>query len=107
MRVRVPPVARRAASLALDRLAGAAGGLDTRTGARAEGVRFYCQRLAELTLGEDLDRDVFARTQAGRLHQLDRDLSAGVEALLQCGDVDGLGVRAEGLERHRLLHVRP
>src|SRR5271168_1571016 len=40
------------------------------------------------------------------LHQLERDLGAGVEATLKRRDVHGLGVRAEGLERHRLLHVR-
>ena len=31
---------------------------------------------------------------------------AGVEALLERRDVDGLRVRPERLERHRLLHVR-
>ena len=35
-----------------------------------------------------------------------RDLRARVEARLEVGQVDRLGVRAEGLEGHRLLHVR-
>ena len=38
--------------------------------------------------------------------QLERDLGAGVEAALERDDVDRLGVGAEGLEGHRLLHVR-
>ena len=74
---------------------------------RAEGVGVHGQRLAQLALGEHLDRDVLARAQAVGLHQLDRDLGAGVEAALQRGDVHRLGVRAERLEGHRLLHVRP
>src|ERR1019366_1005611 len=36
-----------------------------------------------------------------------RDLGTRLEAALQRGDVDRLGVRTEGLEGHRLLHVRP
>ena len=35
-----------------------------------------------------------------------RDLGAGIEPRLEVGEVDRLAVRAEGLERHRLLHVR-
>src|SRR6202453_5345979 len=99
MRVRAPPVARRGASLALDRVACTAGGLDARASGRAEAVGVHCERLAELTLGEDLDGDIFAAAQAGCLHQLDGDLCAGVEALLERGDVDGLGVRAEEIGR--------
>ena len=38
--------------------------------------------------------------------RLRRHLGAGVEALLEVGEVDRLGLGAEVLERHRLLHVR-
>ena len=40
------------------------------------------------------------------LQRLERDGCSGVEACLEVEQVDGLGVRAEGLERHRLLHMR-
>ena len=77
----------------------------SRTG--AERVRVHGQGLAQLALGEDLDGDVRARGQAAGAKQLERDLGAGLEALLERGDVDRLGAGTEGLERHRLLHVRP
>ena len=38
--------------------------------------------------------------------RLERDLGAGVEARVEVAQVHGLRVRAERLERHRLLHVR-
>ena len=41
-----------------------------------------------------------------RLQRLERDLGAGLEARLEVEQVDRLRVRAERLERHRLLHVR-
>src|SRR5438309_4171037 len=106
MRPCLPPGARRGVRLALDDAAAAAGSLDAlaRTGAERVGVHF--QRLAELALRQHLDGYVLARGQAVGLHQLDRDLRAGIEAALERVDVDGLRVRAERLEGHRLLHVR-
>ena len=87
--------------------AGAAGRLDALARAGAEGVGVHGQRLGQLALGEHLHGDVLAGAEAVGLHQLERHLGARVEAALERGDVDGLGVRAEGLEGHRLLHVRP
>src|SRR6266851_2751854 len=92
--------------LALDELAAAAGSLYALARARAEAVRVDRERLAELALGQHLDRHALAGGQAVGLHQLDRDLRARLEATLERRDVHGLGVRAEGLEGHRLLHVR-
>src|SRR6516164_1814803 len=86
----------RGSSASLDEHAAAAGRLDPLSRARAEGVRMYGQRLAQLALRQHLDRDVLARAEALGPHQLDRDLGAGVEAALQRGDVDRLGARAEG-----------
>ncbi len=40
------------------------------------------------------------------VHRLERHRRAGLEARLEVDQVDRLGVRAERLERHRLLHVR-
>src|SRR2546430_7322916 len=90
-----------------DDLAGAARGIDPLARGCAEGVRVHGQRLAQLALGEDLHRDALALGQAVRPERVGRDLGAGVEALLECRQVHRLGVGAEGLERHRLLHVRP
>ena len=58
-------------------------------------------------LREHLHRHVLARRQTLRLQCLERHRSAGLEARLEVGEVDRLGVGAERLERHRLLHVRP
>src|SRR5436190_1587224 len=90
-----------------DDLAGAARGFDPLAGGRAEGVRVHRERLAQLALGEDLHRDALALGQALRPEYVGRYLGPGIEALLQRREVHGLGVGAEGLERHRLLHVRP
>src|ERR1700684_668582 len=79
-----------AAALALDGRAGAAGGLDALARARAERVGVNRERLAELALGEDLDRDALAGAEAVCLHQLDRHLGAGVEEPVERGDVDRL-----------------
>ena len=49
---------------ALDDLAGAAGGLDVLAGGLGEAVRVDGERLGDLALGEDLDRDALARGQA-------------------------------------------
>src|SRR5271166_6855125 len=93
--------------LALDDRAGAAGRLDALARAGAERVRVHGQRLGEIALGEHLHRDVLAGAEALGLHHLESHLGARVEAALERGDVDRLGVGAEGLEGHRLLHVRP
>src|SRR5579884_787581 len=87
-------------------LAGAAGGLDLGLRRLGEGVGMHGQRLGQLALGQDLDRDALAGREPLGLHRLERDRGAGVEASLEIQQVDRLGVRAEGLERHRLLHVR-
>src|SRR5947209_4012693 len=93
-------------ALVLDHLAGAARGLDALARGGAEAVGVDGQGLAQLAPGQDLDRDVLALGQAPLAQPLGGDLGAGVEARLQVGQVDRLGLRAEGLERHRLLHVR-
>src|SRR5271166_260172 len=106
MRPRGPPIAR-AGTLAVDDLAAAAGRLDPLACAGAEAVGMDGERLGQLALGQHLHGHALARGQTVGLHQLEGHLGAGVETALQGGDVDGLGVRAEGLEGHRLLHVRP
>src|ERR1700722_9947175 len=83
------------ATLCVDDVAGAAGGRDPLAGTGAERVSVDAQRLRELALGEDLHRHVLARGEAIGLHQLDRDLGAGLEAALQRRHVDWLRVRAE------------
>ena len=75
--------------------AGAAGGLDALARGGAEGVGVNGQRLGQLALGEDLDRHALARAEAGGPQRLERHLGAGVEARLEVGDVDRLGVGAE------------
>src|SRR6478672_8518878 len=106
MRRGASPAARVASRLELYELAAAAGSLDALARAGAECVRVHGQRLVELALGQDLDGHVLATDDSVGLHQLERDLAAGLEAIKR-GDVHGLGVRAERLERHRLLHVWP
>src|SRR5208282_5975431 len=49
---------------------------------------------------------LLAAGETDRAHRLERHLGARLEAVLERADVDRLGVRTEGLERHRLLHVR-
>src|SRR5450755_2246238 len=95
-----------ALSSGLDQLAGSAGGFDLLTRGRAEAVGVDGERLGDLALGEHLDRDVLALGQALGVHRLQRDRVPRLEALLEIEQVDRLGVRPEGLERHRLLHVR-
>src|SRR3712207_4348746 len=91
--------------LALDQLYQTAGSLDLllRRGAEGEGADGQLRR--DVAAAEDLDR-VAAGRQAGSAKALGRHLGVGVEARLEVGDVDGLAVGAEALERHRLLHVR-
>src|SRR3954471_10232694 len=98
--------AARAAGLLLDDDHAAARGLDSVAGRTAELVRVDGELLGERALGEDLDRDVLAAPEALGLERVERDLVAGLEAPLEVLEVDRLRVRAEGLERHRLLHVR-
>src|SRR3954452_18029378 len=98
--------ARVARSAIVDDDRGTAGGLDGLASGAAERVRVHGELLGERALGEDLDRDVLAAAQALGLQRVERDLVAGLEAPLEVLEVDRLRVRAEGLERHRLLHVR-
>src|SRR5262249_14111535 len=91
--------------LALDRLAGAARSLDALARAGTESVGVDGESLGELALREHLHRYALARGESAFAHQLERNVGARVEALLQRGDVDGLRVRAKRLEGHRLLHV--
>src|SRR6185312_9753964 len=93
-------------SSALDDLAGSAGGFDALAGGLGEAVCVDGERDRDLALGEDLDRHPLARGQALALQRLQRDRVPGAEARLQVEQVDRLRVRPEGLERHRLLHVR-
>src|SRR4051794_5550253 len=65
------------------------------------------ERLAELALGEDLHGNAPAPREPTGAHQFEGHLGAGVETVLQRGDVDRLRVGAERLEGHRLLHVGP
>src|SRR5271167_4312936 len=74
---------------AVDDLTAAAGRLDALTRAGAEAVGVHGQGLAQLALGEHLHRHVLAAGESVGLHQLDRDLGAGVEAALERGDVHG------------------
>src|SRR5215212_6947147 len=90
----------------LDDDAGAAGALDRLAGGGRELVRVDRQRLGDLALGEDLHGNVAARAEALLLEGVQRHVRALVEAGLEVLQVDRLRVRAEGLEGHRLLHVR-
>src|SRR5918998_6881284 len=92
---------------ALRRSARAARGLDLLARGAREAVGAHGQPLRELAAGEHLDRHALARGEAGGGQALRRNLGAVVEASVEVADVDGLSLRAEGLERHRLLHVRP
>src|SRR3954451_12987023 len=61
--------------------------------------------LFDLAAGEHLDR-VLALGQPLLPQALGSDFGTAVEALLEVGEVDRLGLGAEVLERHRLLFVR-
>src|SRR4051794_22492396 len=93
-------------ALVLDDLAGAAGALDRRAGARRELVRRHGERLRQLAAAEDLDRHVarLGQTRGLQLGQADR--RAVVEARVEVVEVHVLRVRPEHLERHRHLLVR-
>src|ERR1700761_9631789 len=94
------------AASALDQLAGAARRLDLLASRLTEGVSVNGQRLGNLALGQDLDRDALARGQALGLERFEGHGVAGIEPGLEVAQVDRLGVGPEGLEWHRLLHVR-
>src|SRR5436190_15192547 len=100
---RPPRRTRRLAGGLLEDLAGTARGLDALAGRGAERMRVDGQRLAQLALGEDLDRDVLLAREPLGPKGIGRDLGAGVETLLERGEVHRLGVGAKRLERHRLL----
>src|SRR5665213_2263410 len=90
----------------LDHDAAAAGGLDALACGGAERVRVHREPLREFAVREHLDRDPLASAEARGTHRLERDDGTGLEARLEVDEVDRLGVRAERLERHRLLLVR-
>src|SRR5918992_1184010 len=90
----------------INRLAGPARGLDLLAGGLREAVSVHGQRLAELAVAEHLDGHVAPRGEARVAQRVRRDLGARVEALLEVPQVHRLGLRAELLERHRLLHGR-
>src|SRR4051794_24801998 len=92
--------------LLLDQLTGAARGLDLLAGRLREAVGVHGERLRDLTLTEDLDRHLAARGEVLLAQGVRGHLGPLVEARLEVPQVDRLGVRAELLERHRLLHVR-
>src|SRR3954452_22329348 len=92
--------------LLLDQLAGAARGLDLLASRLREGVGVHGERLRDVTLAEDLDRHLAARGEVLLAQGVGGHLGPLVEPLLEVPQVDRLGLRAELLERHRLLHVR-
>ena len=89
----------------LDDRAAAAGGLDGRPGTGAEGVGVDVQRLAELALGEDLHGHPLRVARPWARSSSSVTSVPASKRLSSEDDVDRLGVGAEGLERHRLLHV--
>src|SRR3954467_1119617 len=93
-------------SLAVEDGADAACTLDLLARGLRERVRVHGQLLGELALAQDLHRDALARGQAPLLERVRSDLGAVVEARLEVTEIHRLGVRAEVLEGHRLLHVR-
>src|SRR5215218_1271652 len=92
--------------LLLDQLAGAARGLDLLASRLREGVGVHGERLREVALPENLDRHLAARGEVVLAQRVGGHLRPLVEACLEIAQVHRLGVRAELLERHRLLHVR-
>src|SRR6185312_2881276 len=72
----------RAWNSALERVTGAADALDALAGGLAKGVGVNCERLAQISLSQHLDRHALAGGQALGLHRLERDICAGVKAAL-------------------------
>src|SRR3954452_23406363 len=93
--------------LALDDLAGAAGGLDALARGLREAVGLDGELLRELAVAQHLDRDVAARGQAGSPQRGGIDRGAVVEPRIEVREVHRLRVRPEHLERHRHLLVGP
>src|SRR5438046_2886549 len=89
----------------LDHLARTAHALDPLARSLAECVRVDGQGLAQLALGEDLDRDILASGEPFLAHRLERHSLTGFKARLEVEQVHRLGVRAERLKRHGLLHM--
>src|SRR4029453_13499732 len=92
--------------LLLDQLTGAARGFDLLASRLREGVGVHGERLRQVALAEDLDRHLAARGQFLPAQGVGSDLGSLDEASLEVPEVDRLGLGAELLERHRLLHVR-
>src|SRR6187551_1453219 len=92
--------------LLLDQLAGAARGLDLLASGLREAVGVHGERFRDVALPEDLDRHLAARGEVLLAQGVGGHLGPLVEARLEVPQVDRLGLRAELLERHRLLHVR-
>src|SRR5215213_2770722 len=92
--------------LVLDQLAGAACGLDLLACGRGEAVGVHGERLRYVALAEDLHGNLAARCEVLLAQGVGGHLGPLVEARLEVPQVHRLGVRAELLERHRLLHVR-
>src|SRR5688572_15300885 len=93
--------------LALDRLAesrhGAARRLDLLDGPLRARVRSDGKLIGEVALAEHLHVDGGIWHETRGLERLRRELGARVEALIEAANVDGLGVRAERPDRHRVL----
>src|SRR5215210_7011144 len=92
--------------LLLDQLTGAARGLDLLAGRLREAVGVHGERLRDVALPEDLHGHLAARGEVLLAQGVGGHLGPLVEASLEVPQVDRLGLRAELLERHRLLHVR-
>src|SRR5205085_9089804 len=90
-----------------DDRASPAGRLDLLARGLRESVCRHGELLADVALAEDLDRDPLPRGEPARLEGVGRHLVAVGETLVEVAQIDRLRVRAEALERHRLLHVRP
>src|ERR1700736_6239139 len=97
---------RRLVSRLLDHLTAPAGRLDLLARCLAEPVGVNGERLGQLGLGQHLDDDPSAGRQSLAVHRLKGHGRTRLKARLQVEQVHHLGLRAEGLKRHRLLHVR-
>src|SRR5204863_9810291 len=76
-----------------------------RAGAGAVGVDADGELLRQLAATEQLDR-IAALGEAGLAKRLGGYLGAGVEAVVEVGDIDRLGAGPKRLERHRHPLVR-
>src|SRR5688572_22636244 len=71
-----------------------------------EAVGGHVELLRDLALAEDLHRHAGPSREAVGLQRVRRDRVAVAVARLEVAQVHRLRLRAERLERHRLLHVR-